>query len=80
MAFDDNFFKKVESKTKVNKDTIMSLANKLQNGNMKDEGTIREVIGTLCSMTGKSISKDREDKIINTIVDDKVPKNVDKMF
>ena len=80
MAFDDNFFSKVEKKTKVDKNTILSLANKLQQGNMKDEGTLREVIGTLCNMTGKSISKEKEDKIINAIVKDKVPKNVDKLF
>ena len=80
MAFDDKFFDKVEKKTNVDKDTILSLAKKLQNGNMKDEGTIREVISTLCSMTGKSISKEREDKIISTIVKDKVPDNVDKLF
>ncbi len=80
MAFDDKFFDKVEKKTNVDKDTILSLAKKLQNGNMKDEGTIREVISTLCNMTGKSISKEREDKIISTIVKDKVPDNVDKLF
>ena len=39
MAFDDKFFDKVEKKTNVDKDTILSLAKKLQNGNMKDEGT-----------------------------------------
>ncbi len=80
MAFDDNFFDKVERKTKVDKDTILGLAQKLQNGNMKDENTLREVINTLCTMTGKSISKEREDKIISTIVKDKVPNNVDKLF
>lgn len=80
MEFKDDFFKKVESKTKVDKDTIINLAKKLQNGNMKDENTLREVISTLSNMTGKSVSKEKEDKIINTIVNDKVPKNVDKMF
>ena len=35
--FGDSFFKKVEQKTNVNKDTILSLADKLQKGNMKDE-------------------------------------------
>ena len=80
MEFKDDFFKKVESKTKVDKDTIINLAKKLQNGNMKDENTLREVISTLSSMTGKTVSKEKEDKIINTIVNDKVPKNVDKMF
>ena len=80
MSFNDDFFNKVEKRTNVNKDTIISLAQKLQNGNMKDENTIREVIQTLSNMTGKSVSKEKEDKIINTILKDKVPKNVDKMF
>ena len=80
MALDDKFFDKVEKKTKVSKDTIISLAQKLQNGNMKDENTLREVISTLSKMTGKSVSKEKEDKIVDAIVKDKVPKGVEKMF
>ena len=80
MAFNDEFFNKVEKKTNVNKDTIIDLARKLQNGNMKDETTLREVIKTLSTMTGKDVSKEKEDKIINVIMKDKVPSNVDKMF
>lgn len=80
MAFNDEFFSKVEKKTKVDKDTIITLAKKLQASNMKDENTIREVINSLCNITGKSISKEKEDKIISTIIKDKVPNNVDKMF
>lgn len=78
--FNDNFFKKVENKTNVNKDTIVSLANKLQKSNMKDENTIKEVINDICSITGKTISKEKEDKIINTILKDNIPKNIDKLF
>ena len=80
MAFNDNFFKKVEKKTKVDKNTIISLAEKLQNGNMKDENVLREVISTLSKMTGKKVTKEQEEKIIERIVNDKVPKGVDKMF
>ena len=80
MQFEDSFFKKVEKKTKVDKDTIVHLAEKLQKGKMKEEKTIREVIATLSKMTGKPVSKEREDKIIETIVEDKVPKSIDKMF
>lgn len=80
VEFKDDFFNKVEKRTKVNKDTILGLAKKLQNGNMKDENTLREVITTLSKMTGKKVSKEQEEKIINTIVSDKVPKNIDKMF
>jgi uncharacterized protein (DUF2267 family) len=78
--FGDNFFKRVENKTNVDKNTIMSLAKKLQNNNMKDEKTLREVIQEISSMTGKEVSKEKEDKIINAIVKDNVPKDIDKMF
>ncbi len=80
MKFSDELFKKVEKKTNVDKNTIISLAEKLQNGNMKDETTLREVIDTLCNMTGKKISKEQSDKIVNRIVNGKVPNNVEKMF
>lgn len=80
MGFSDNFFKKVEKKTKVDKDTILSLAGKLQNGNMKDEGTLKEVISTLSEMTGRSVSKEQEEKIINAVINDKVPKNIDEYY
>jgi len=80
MAFTDNFFKKVEKKTKVDKDTILSLANKLQNGNMKDEDTLKEVIGTLSQMTGRPVSKEQEEKIIKTVMEDKVPTDLEKYY
>ncbi len=78
--FKDGFWGKVEKKTNVDKDTILSLAKKLQNGNMKDEKTLNEVIDTLSSLTGKEVSSEKRKKIIEKIVNDKVPKNVDKMF
>ncbi len=80
MEFKDSFFDKVEKKTKVDKQTILSLANKLQKGNMKDKDTLKEVIDTLSKMTGKKVSHEQEERIINTIIQDKVPNNVEKMF
>ncbi len=76
----DNLFKKIENKTNINKDTILSLADKLQKNNIKDEKTIREIIQELSKMTGKEVSKEQEEKIINAILNDKVPKNIEKML
>lgn len=78
--FGDNFFKRVENKTNVDKNTILSLAKKIQNSDMKDEKTLREVIKEISTMTGKEVSKEKEDKIINAIVKNNVPKDIDKMF
>ena len=80
MNFSDNFFKKIENKTNVNKDTILSLANKLQGSNMKDEKTLKEVISDLAKITGREVSKEKEQKIIDTILNDNVPKNLDKLI
>ncbi len=80
MGFSDSFFNRVERKTNVNKDTIIELAKKLQQNDLKNEGTLREVIHTLSSITGKNVSKEQEDKIINAVVNDKVPKDIDKMI
>lgn len=80
MNFSDNFFKKVEKKTSVDKGTILSLAEKLQKNNLKDETTLREVIQELSKMTGRVVDKDKEDKIINAVKNDKVPKDIDKFI
>ena len=80
MAFSDSFFNRIEKKTNVGKETILELAKKLQQNDLKNEGTLREVIQTLSQMTGKSVSKDQEDKIINAVVTDKVPKDIDKLI
>ena len=76
----DSFFDRVKRKTNVDKDTIYNLASKLQNGNMKDETTIREVIDTLSKITGKKVSKETSDKIVSKIKNDEIPKGVDKLF
>ena len=80
MAFSDSFFNKIEKKTNVGKDTIIDLAKKLQQNDLKNEGTLREVIQTLSQMTGRKVSKEQEDKIINAVVTDKVPKDIDKLI
>lgn len=78
--FSDSFFNRVEKKTNVGKETILNLAAKLQKSDLKNEATLREVIQELGKMTGKEVSKEKEDKIIKAVVDDKVPKDISGMF
>lgn len=80
MNLSDNFFKRIEKKTNVNKDTILNLAQKIQQNDMKNENTLREIIRELSSLTGKEVTKEKEDKIISAVINDKIPKNIDKML
>lgn len=80
MNLNDEFFGKVKSKTNVDKETLVDLAKRLNENNMKDETVLRSIIRDLSKITGKSVSLDKEQKIIDTIKKDKVPKNIDKFF
>lgn len=74
----DDLFDKIESKTNVSKETILSLASKLQAGNFKDENTLKEIIHEISNITGKEVSEEKEQKIISMIQNDKVPTNMEK--
>ena len=74
----DNIFDKVEKKTKVKKEDILFLARSLQNKNLKDENELRKIIKDVAKLAGKDVSKEREEKIIDAIIKDKIPKNLDK--
>ena len=78
----DELFQKVEKKTKVGKDKIISLAKMVNDNGLKDEKTLKEVISELSLLTGKKVDKTLESKIINAVMDGKVPKggDIEKMF
>ena len=80
MYLNDEFFGKVKNKTNVDKDTLVDLAKRLNEDNMKDETVLRSIIRDLSKITGKSVSLEKEQKIIDIIKKDKVPKNIDKFF
>ncbi len=76
----EELFDKVKKKTKVDKDTIVSLAKMVNDNGLKDEKTLRKVISELSKMTGKNVTKEMEDKIIDSVIEDKVPKDIEGMF
>ena len=80
MEINDNVFNKIEKKTNVSKENIINIASKLNEGNMKDPNTLSDIVHELANLTGKNVSKEKEDKIIELIVNDKVPKNIDNMI
>ena len=48
----DNLFNRITEKTNVDKDTIVGLARKLQEGDFKNKDTLREIIHELSDITG----------------------------
>lgn len=75
----NSFFDKIERKTKVKKEDILSLAKSIQGKDLKDEGTLRNLIQEVSKMAGKEVSEEKENKIIEAVIKDKIPKDVNKM-
>lgn len=80
MGITDSFLNKVEKKTNVSKESILAIAERLKDGNLKDEKTIRGVIDELSALTGKSVSKEQSDKIVKAVVGDQIPSNLEDMI
>ena len=76
----NDVFSKVESKTKVKKEDIFSLARSIQNKDLKDENELRKIIKDGAKLAGKEVSKEKEEKIIDAIIKDKIPRNLDKQI
>ena len=72
----DSIFEKVESKTSVKKDDIVKLAKSITGKDLNDEKNIRKLIKDVARLAGKDVSKDKEEKIINAIQKDKIPKDL----
>jgi len=67
---DNGFFKNIEKKTGVNMKDIFDLANSLQHANFKDEKTVRNVIRRVSEIANKPVSKDMENQIVKSIIND----------
>jgi hypothetical protein len=67
---ENGFFKNIEKKTGVNMKDILDLANSLQNANFKDEKTVRNVIRRVSQIANKPVSKEMEEKIVQSIIKD----------
>jgi hypothetical protein len=67
---ENGFFKNIENKTGVNMKDILDLANSLQSANFKDETTVRNVIRRVSQIANKPVSREMEDKIVKSIVND----------
>ena len=72
---DKNIFSKVEEKTNVKKEDIIKLAKRASSQDLSDEKNIRKLIKEVAKLAGKDVSKEKEEKILNAIKKDKVPKD-----
>ena len=76
----DTIFDKVEKKTNVKKEDIISLAKSVSGQDLSDENNLRKLIKQVAKLAGKEVSKEKEESIVKAVKKDKVPKDFKNML
>nr|WP_285853490.1 stage VI sporulation protein F [Oceanobacillus luteolus] len=81
--FQKGMFDKIQQNANISPDEIFKVADSVKNADFSDEQTVRDLIQRLSRMAGKPVSKQKEDKIVEAIVKNKMPmdsKAMNKFF
>lgn len=74
-----SFFNSIEKKTGVSMDEIFALANAIQHADFKNEKHVRKIVRRVGKVSNREISKELEDKIVNSILKDGDSLDFDKI-
>jgi uncharacterized protein YpuA (DUF1002 family) len=66
-----DLFKKIEKKTGVKMDDVSKVANSFSNSDLKDEKSIRKLVKQVSKLSGKKVSKAKEDMIVDMLLKNK---------
>ena len=77
---DEKIFDKVEEKTNVKREDIINLAKSIQGKDMNNERNLRKLIQDVAKLAGKTVSKEKEEKIIKAVKKDQIKDGLNKML
>lgn len=80
IVMDEKIFDKVEEKTNVKREDIINLAKSIQGKDMNNERNLRKLIQDVAKLAGKTVSKEKEEKIIKAVKKDQVKDGLNKML
>lgn len=76
MSSQKNIFNKIQNETNLRPEDIYQMAASIKNADFSNERAVRNIVQQISKMAGKNLSADKEKKIIESIVNNKVPNDV----
>ncbi|MCM3713606.1 stage VI sporulation protein F [Halalkalibacter oceani] len=70
---DPSIMDQIQKKTSVKPDELLKLANSVSQANLQDEATVRQLIAQVAKLANKPVSKEKEDQIVNAIINNNMP-------
>ena len=71
--FQKGMFDKIQKNANISPDEIYKVADSVKHADFSDERTVRNLIRQLAKLANKPISKEKEDKLVESIVKNKIP-------
>lgn len=77
--FQKGMFDKLQKNANINPDDIYKVADSVKHANLSDEKTVRKLVRHLAKLANKPVSKEKEDKIVQSIVNNKMPMDMQSL-
>lgn len=81
--FQKGMFDKLQQNTNINPDDVYKIADSVKHANFSDEKTVRNLVRQLAKIANKPISQEKENKIVQSIIKNKMPadmKSLNQIF
>ncbi|MEI3604724.1 stage VI sporulation protein F [Pseudogracilibacillus sp. SE30717A] len=70
---------KIEESSNISVDEIYNIAHAIQFQDLSDESTVRSLVRRLSSMANRPISKEKEDQIVRSIINNEIPSSMESL-
>ncbi|API90417.1 MULTISPECIES: stage VI sporulation protein F [Virgibacillus] len=77
--FQKGLFDKIQQKANINPDDVYKVADSVKHADFSDEKTVRKLVRHLSKLANKPISKEKEDKIVQSIVKNDMPMDMNSL-
>ncbi|MFC2948302.1 stage VI sporulation protein F [Virgibacillus sediminis] len=77
--FQKSLFDKLQQNANITPDEVYKVADSVKNADFSDERTVRGLVRQLARMANKPISREKEDKIVESITKNKMPADINSL-
>ncbi|WP_100010787.1 stage VI sporulation protein F [Lentibacillus sediminis] len=77
--FQKGMFDKIQKNSNIRPDEIYKVADSVKHADFSDEKTVRQLVRQLAKMANKPLSKEKEDKLVESIAKNNVPADMNSL-
>ncbi|MCG1028294.1 stage VI sporulation protein F [Virgibacillus halodenitrificans] len=77
--FQEGLFDKIQKNANIKPEDVFKVADSVKNADFTDEKTVRRLVRQLSKIANKPVSKEKENKIVESIVKNKMPADMQSL-